>query len=137
MRSWQQYQHRSSLIFLISAHDIDLNDRETLTEINQINPTLELAIAHDIASGEQAVAEVMDANLGNRDAGDVAQDKVTLVVAEPNQRGRDAVDVVSANEFGKLSRPRGSLVDFFRNSPLAGVKLDLARSTDTGRRVDL
>ena len=137
MKSWQQYQHRSSLIFLISAHDIDLNDRETLTEINQINPTLELAIAHDIASGEQAVAEVMDANLGNRDAGDVAQDKVTLVVAEPNQRGRDAVDVVSANEFGKRSRPRGSLVDFFRKSPLAGVNLDLARSTDTGRRVDL
>lgn len=50
---------------------------------------------------------------------------------------RDAVAVVSANEFGKRSRPRGSLVDFFRNSPLAGVKLDFARSTDTGRRVDL
>jgi len=52
-------------------------------------------------------------------------------------RGRDAVVVVSANEFGKLSRPRGSLVDFFRKSPLAGVNLDLARSTDTGRPVDL
>ena len=52
-------------------------------------------------------------------------------------RGRDAVVVVSANEFGKLSRPRGSLVDFFRKSPLAGVNLDLARSTDTGRRIDL
>jgi len=52
-------------------------------------------------------------------------------------RGRDAVVVVSANEFGKLSRPRGSLVDFFRKSPLAGVKLDLDRSTDTGRRIDL
>jgi len=51
--------------------------------------------------------------------------------------GRDAVVVVSANEFGKLSRPRGSLVDFFRKSPLAGVNLDLARSTDTARRVDL
>lgn len=52
-------------------------------------------------------------------------------------RGRDAVVVMSANEFGKLSRPRGSLIDFFRKSPLAGVNLDLARSTDTGRRVDL
>ena len=52
-------------------------------------------------------------------------------------RGRDAVVVVSANEFGKLSRPRGSLVDFFRKSPLAGVDLDLDRSTDTGRRIDL
>lgn len=52
-------------------------------------------------------------------------------------RGRDAVVVVSANEFGKLSRPRGSLVDFFRKSPLAGVDLDLVRSRDTGRRIDL
>ena len=52
-------------------------------------------------------------------------------------RGRDAVVVVSAKEFGKLSRPRGSLVDFFRKSPLVGVDLDLDRSTDTGRRVDL
>lgn len=52
-------------------------------------------------------------------------------------RGRDAVVVVSANEFGKLSRPRGSLVEFFRKSPLAGVNLDLDRSRDTGRRIDL
>ena len=52
-------------------------------------------------------------------------------------RGRDATFVVSANEFGKLSRPRGSLVDFFRKSPLAGVDLDLDRSRDTGRRIDL
>jgi prevent-host-death family protein len=52
-------------------------------------------------------------------------------------RGRDAVVVVSAKEFGTVSRPRGSLVDFFRKSPLAGVNLDLARGTDTGRRVDL
>jgi prevent-host-death family protein len=51
-------------------------------------------------------------------------------------RGRDAV-VVSADEFGKLSRPRGNLVDFFRKSPLARVKLDLDRSRDTGRRIDL
>jgi len=51
--------------------------------------------------------------------------------------GRDAVVVMSANEFGKLSRPRGSLIDFFRKSPLAGVKLDLDRSRDTGRCIDL
>jgi prevent-host-death family protein len=52
-------------------------------------------------------------------------------------RGRDAVVVVSAREFGKLSRPRGSLVDFFRKSPLVAVKLALDRSRDTGRRIDL
>ena len=52
-------------------------------------------------------------------------------------RGRDAVVVVSANEYGKLSRPRGSLVDFFRKSPLAGLALNLTRSRDTGRRIEL
>ena len=59
--------------YLVAAHDIDFNDRETLTEINQINATLESAIAHDIASNGQAVAEVMDTNLANGDAGDVAR----------------------------------------------------------------
>lgn len=51
--------------FLISAADLDLNDRETLSEITQINPTLENAIGHDIASNGQAIAEIMDSNLGN------------------------------------------------------------------------
>ena len=51
--------------------------------------------------------------------------------------GRDAVVVVSASEYGKLSRPRGSLVDFFRKSPLVGTELDPGRSRDTGRRIDL
>ena len=43
-------------------------------------------------------------------------------------RGRDAVVVMSTNEFEKLSRHRGSLVDFFRTSPLAGMNLALDRS---------
>lgn len=51
--------------------------------------------------------------------------------------GRDAVVVVSANEYRKLSRPRGNLVDFFRKSPLVGAELDLVRSRDTGRRIEL
>ena len=58
--------------WLIAAHDIDPDSRETLTEINQINPTLENAVAHDVASGGGAVAETIDANLGGgQDARDV------------------------------------------------------------------
>ena len=56
---------------LIAPHDLDLESRETLTEINQINPTLGNAIAHDIASGGNAVAQTIDANLGGEDAQDV------------------------------------------------------------------
>jgi len=51
--------------------------------------------------------------------------------------GADAAVVVSAKEYGRLSRPRGKLVDFFRKSPLVGVDLDVARNKDTGRTVEL
>jgi antitoxin Phd len=51
--------------------------------------------------------------------------------------GRDAVVVLSANEYGKLSRPRDSLLDFFRKSPLVGAELDLVRSRNIERRREL
>ena len=63
--------------YLIAAHDLDLADRETLTEINQVNPTLENAVAHDVAAGGNAVAEVLDANLGG---GTDAQDTMRLLL---------------------------------------------------------
>jgi hypothetical protein len=59
--------------FLISVHDMDLNDPEALSEVRQINATLENAIAHDIAAQGAAVAEVMDQNLGGTDAGDACR----------------------------------------------------------------
>jgi prevent-host-death family protein len=53
-------------------------------------------------------------------------------------RGDDAVVVVAANDYRKLARrPKGTLTEFFRKSPLAGVALDLSRSRDTGRPVRL
>ncbi len=59
--------------YLISAHDLDLNDQETRAELSQINSTLENAIAHDVASEGSAVAEVMDANLSSTDASDACK----------------------------------------------------------------
>lgn len=53
-------------------------------------------------------------------------------------RGDDAVVVVAADDYRKLARrPKGTIMEFFRKSPLAGVPLDLARSRDTGRPVRL
>ena len=63
--------------FLIASHELDLENRETLTEINQINPTLENAIAKDIASNGNAVAETID---GNLDTGEDAQDVMRLLL---------------------------------------------------------
>ncbi len=60
-------------IQVIHAQDLDLNDRDTLAEINQINPSLGNAISHDIASDGLAIAEVMDSNLKGTDAQDVCR----------------------------------------------------------------
>jgi prevent-host-death family protein len=52
--------------------------------------------------------------------------------------GRAAVVVVAASEFERLRRrPRGSLAEFFRRSPLSGANLDLERDRDTGRDTPL
>jgi hypothetical protein len=59
--------------YLINAYDLDFNDQETLSELAQINSSLENAIAHDIASQGSAIAETMDANLGSTDTQDAAR----------------------------------------------------------------
>lgn len=70
-RLWQSGEADKRL--LIAVQDLDLNHAETLSEIRQVNPTLENAIAHDIAAQGKAVAEVMDANLGGTDARDACR----------------------------------------------------------------
>lgn len=53
-------------------------------------------------------------------------------------RGEDAVVVVAAGEYARMTRrTKGTLVEFFRKSPLSTVDLDLARRTDIGRPVEL
>lgn len=60
---------------LIAAHDLDLANAEVMSEIRQINPTLESAIAHDIAAeGGTALAQQIDGP-GRSDA----QDAATLI----------------------------------------------------------
>ena len=53
-------------------------------------------------------------------------------------RGDDAVVVVGADQYARLSRkPKATLVDFFGKSPLRTVALDLTRSRETGGAVVL
>jgi prevent-host-death family protein len=51
--------------------------------------------------------------------------------------GRDAVVVLAAEEYERLTRPALGLVDFLSRSPLADVELDLERPRDFGREIDL
>jgi Protein of unknown function (DUF499)/Fn3 associated len=73
---------RADQLHLIHAYDLDFNDRDTLGEIIQINPNLDNAISHDLASGGQAIAEIMDSHLGGTDAQDAA--KLLLVASLAN-----------------------------------------------------
>lgn len=52
-------------------------------------------------------------------------------------RGRDAVVMISVEQFEELTRPVRSLVQFFRESPLCDVELDLERDEDVGREIEL
>jgi predicted AAA+ superfamily ATPase len=84
---------KAEQLALIHAHDLDLNDRDTLAEISLINPTLENTISHDIASGGQAIAEIMDANLGGTDRAGRVQAAPGRVAGECAQRHRGPVRV--------------------------------------------
>lgn len=56
------------------------------------------------------------------------------------RQGKEAVVVVAAEEFQLLkarSKQPESLVEFFAKSPLAGANLDLERTPDYGREIDL
>ena len=56
------------------------------------------------------------------------------------RQGKEGVVMISEELYGRLTakslRPK-SLVRFFRDSPLVGLELDLARDQDAGREVEL
>jgi antitoxin Phd len=55
------------------------------------------------------------------------------------KHGRTAVVVIQAEEYERLSTSarRGSLLQFFAESPLAGVNLKIERPRDLGRKIRL
>ena len=74
-----------------------------------------------------------------------AQDRLEDVVEQAVTSGPQTITVreelkavvVSAEEYKRLTKPTTSLMEFFRNSPLRGSGIDLDRSTDTGRDIEL
>ena len=56
------------------------------------------------------------------------------------RQGEEGVVMISDKQYERLtvkSRQPKSIVQFFRQSPLAGVELDLERDKDTGRGIEL
>ncbi len=53
------------------------------------------------------------------------------------RHGEEAVVVVSAEEWERKTKRKGNLAEFFANSPLRGVALDLKRRKDGPRESGL
>ena len=56
------------------------------------------------------------------------------------RQGKEAVVMISDEQYDSLivkSRQPKSIVQFFRQSPLFGVELDLERDKDAGRDIEL
>lgn len=52
-------------------------------------------------------------------------------------RGEPAVVILSEKAYHALIAPKKSLVDFFRESPLVGLNLNLTRDKSRNRDIDL
>ena len=52
-------------------------------------------------------------------------------------RGKPTAVLLSMEEYQRLTTPRTKLTDFFRQSPLYDEELDLKRSPDLARKVEL
>jgi antitoxin Phd len=56
------------------------------------------------------------------------------------RQGKEGVVMISDEQYDRLvgkSRQPKSIVQFFRESPLVGIELNLERDKDTGREIEL
>ncbi|MBA2650174.1 MAG: type II toxin-antitoxin system Phd/YefM family antitoxin [Legionella sp.] len=52
-------------------------------------------------------------------------------------RGKPAVVVLSTQQYEELKKPKQTLVNFLRQSPLAGIKINIDRDTTSMRNIEL
>jgi prevent-host-death family protein len=52
-------------------------------------------------------------------------------------RGKPAAIILSVEEYRRLTQPSNKLADFFKDSPLNDSELELERSADLAREVEL
>jgi antitoxin Phd len=53
------------------------------------------------------------------------------------RHGQEIVVVLSKADYNRLKKSQGSLVEFFRQSPLVGIDIDLERDQSLPRDIDL
>ncbi len=63
-----------------------------------------------------------------------AQHKCPQIVTK---HGKEAVVIISIEEYKKLVKPKSNIVKFFQKSPLATYYIELKRNTDIPRDIEL
>lgn len=53
------------------------------------------------------------------------------------KHGKETVVIISVNEYRRLIKPKKDIVGFFQESPLVGEDIDLTRSKETPRDIEL
>ena len=83
----------------------------------------------------------MKGNWKLQDAKNRFSDLVKMAQKEGPQivtkRGTETVVVLSMADYKRITKPKIGLVDFFRESPLHGIELDIDRSKEPPRKVEL
>jgi prevent-host-death family protein len=74
-----------------------------------------------------------------------AKNKFSLIVDKAQhegpqivtKHGKESVVVLSVEDYQKMIKPKTSLVKFFKESPLAGIALDIKRDKSLSRDIEL
>lgn len=62
------------------------------------------------------------------------------MLSEPQfvtKHGNNAVVILSFEDYKKITKPKTDLVTFLRDSPLAGIGLDISRNKELPRDIEL
>ncbi|MFM9912752.1 MAG: type II toxin-antitoxin system Phd/YefM family antitoxin [Methylophilaceae bacterium] len=68
---------------------------------------------------------------------EVVEEALTHGPQTVTRHGREVVVVLSMEEYKRIKQPQKNLFQFFQDSPLYGLELDLTRSKELPRDIDL
>ncbi len=102
------WERPSNDVYLIGCQHLNLNINDVREEVNKIS-NLQGAIAHDVAAGGAAVAELVDANLGN----DAGSQLSTLLLTASLSESIDAVKgFTKVQVLEYLIAPNRTVIEF-------------------------
>jgi len=95
--------------YLINVFDVDLNERNMLSLIKQIKPSLEAAISHDIAQSGKSVAEIIDEQINEKKEQYAQSVSKLLLMSSLNETPHGILGLIESDILGFLCEPGADL----------------------------